>query len=95
MLYYLLFLFVAFGAKLVLALVTIFLLLPSDAQCSECDGETLLVRMGPVGRTVSFLLFGQLQQRWCPRCGSEVLARPLKRGEEALPAQAPSGTPIR
>ena len=93
---YLLFFFAAVGAKLVLAVVTIFLLLPTDRRCSECDGETLLVRMGPVGRRISRALFGALQRRWCPRCGWEGYARGVRPGQPvpvASPApEAPTGS---
>ena len=41
--YYLLFLFVTVGAKLVLALAMIYYLLPNERTCAECDGETLLL----------------------------------------------------
>jgi len=95
MLYYLLFLFVAFGSKLLLALVTIWLLFPSDPRCSECDGETLLLRMGPVGRAVSRLLLGQIQRRWCPRCGGETFARPARRRPGRVLAGGPRHTPTR
>lgn len=93
MLYYALFLFVAFGAKLVLALVMIFLLLPDDERCSECDGETLMLRMGPAGRLTSWLLFRQLQRRWCPHCGWEGLSRPPKREPGPQPVEHRHRTP--
>ncbi|HEX7241195.1 MAG TPA: hypothetical protein VF263_13055 [Longimicrobiaceae bacterium] len=89
MLYYLLFIFVAFGSKLLLGLVTIFLLLDSDSRCSECDGETILLRMGPLGRTASWLMFGQIQRRWCPRCGWEGTTRPCRSAVEAGSAVLP------
>jgi hypothetical protein len=93
MLYYLLFLFVAFGAKLVLAVAMIYLLLPADPRCTECDGDTLLLRMGPLGRTVSWLLLGRIQRRWCPRCGWEGMARPASGDVKTGPAAARRGTP--
>lgn len=93
MFYYALFLFVAFGAKLVLAVVMIYLLLPSDARCSQCDEETLLLRMGPVGRATSWLLFRQLQRRWCPRCGWEGMSRPAGREAGSQPVRSPHRTP--
>ena len=80
MLAYLLFFFAAVGAKLILAVLTIFLLLPTDRRCTECDGETLLVRMGGFGRFVSRLMFGILQRRWCPRCGWEGTTRRTRGG---------------
>jgi hypothetical protein len=95
---YLLFLFVAVVAKLVLAALTIFLLFPTDRFCMECDGETLLVRMGTFGRGVSRVLRGALQRRWCPRCGWEGITRvPYRRGNtpDRSPLSAPSPTRTR
>lgn len=92
--WHLLFFFVAFGSKLVLALVTIYLLLPAETSCSDCDGETLLLRMGRVGRTASRLAGGRLQRRWCPRCGWEGTVR-APRGRGLSPAPLHPGTPAR
>jgi hypothetical protein len=66
---------VAFGAKVLLAFAMIYLIFPSDRVCSECDGETLPIRMGVAGRMLSRLSFGYVQRRWCPRCGWEGLTR--------------------
>lgn len=88
MLAYLLFFFAAVGAKLILAVLTIFLLLPTDRSCTECDGETMLVRMGRFGRGISRLMFGILQRRWCPRCGWEGTTR-RSRALVAHPPAAP------
>lgn len=79
MLYYLLFLFVAMGAKLLLALVTIYLLFPSDRSCNSCNHETLLLQMGRPGRILAWLLLGRIERRWCPRCGWEGFARTHRR----------------
>lgn len=76
---YALFFFVAFGSKMVLAAITIWLLLPTDPRCSRCDGDTLLIRMGRAGRLLSRLMLGTVQRRWCPRCGWEGLARAPRR----------------
>jgi hypothetical protein len=73
--YWLLFFFVAFGAKLLLAGAMIYLLLPRDAECSECGEATLLLRASVPGRIGYALAFGRVQRRWCPRCGWEGLAR--------------------
>jgi hypothetical protein len=73
--YWILFFFVAFGAKVILAFVMIFLLLPSDRTCSQCDGETLWIRSHRTGRWGSSLTLGRLHWRWCPRCGWEGVAR--------------------
>jgi hypothetical protein len=75
MLYWLLYFFVAFGSKLLLALVTIYLLLPSVSSCNGCDEETLLLQMGRGRRFVSLIFLGRVQRRWCPRCGWEGYAR--------------------
>jgi hypothetical protein len=72
---YLLFFFVAFGAKVLLAVATIYLIVPADRECPHCDGDTLPVQMGPVGRLVSRLLLGTIGWRWCPRCEWEGMIR--------------------
>lgn len=72
---YLLFFFVAFGSKLLLALATIYLVLPAEPRCSECDDETLPILMSRPGRAISWLLRGRLQRRWCYRCGWEGWVR--------------------
>ena len=69
MLTWIFFFFVAFGAKALLAFAMIYLIFPADRVCSECDGDTLPIRMGPLGRALSFLSRGAVQRRWCPRCG--------------------------
>lgn len=73
--YYLLFFFVTVGAKLVLALLMIYLLLPSDRRCSQCDDETLWVRSTGAGRLMERLFVGRVQRRWCPACGWQGLGR--------------------
>jgi hypothetical protein len=73
--HYLMFFFVAVGAKLLLALVMIYLLLPRDRHCNQCDEPTLLLRPRQIGRIGARLSLGRLQWRWCPRCGWEGLAR--------------------
>jgi hypothetical protein len=88
--YYTLFLFIAFGSKLLLALVMIYMLLPGDRSCNSCDEDTLLIRSDGGGRIFSKLTFGRVQRRWCPRCGWDGLARrvrtplDLQRGAERL-----------
>jgi hypothetical protein len=75
MLYYLLFSFLAVGAKLILALAMIYFLLPGDRNCNLCDSETLLLQMAGGRRWMSRLCLGRLQRRWCPQCGWEGYAR--------------------
>jgi hypothetical protein len=93
---YLVFLFVAVVAKLVLAVLTIFLLFPTDRCCMECDGDTLLLRMGTFGRGVSRALRGALQRRWCPRCGWEGITRvPYRRRDTPRATSAAPSSPTR
>lgn len=80
MLYYYLFFFIAVGAKLVLALLMIYLLLPTDRRCGECDEETLLLEGHRLVRFVTRAAPFRLQRRWCPRCGDESFARAPVRG---------------
>jgi hypothetical protein len=72
---YLLFAFIAVGSKLLLALLTIYLLLPADRRCDRCDGETLPLRMGVTGRAMGRLLRRHFGRRWCPSCGWSGYAR--------------------
>lgn len=85
---YALFFFVAFGAKVVLAAATIYLIFPSERECPQCDCETLPVRMGALGRGVSRLMLGTLQRRWCPRCGWEGTTRTARPSRRAQPSGA-------
>lgn len=86
--YWILFFFVAFGAKVILAFAMIYFLLPSDRFCGECSGETLLMQGNRLVRTVFRLTRGHMQQRWCPGCGWEGLARRAPRLRTALVRQA-------
>jgi hypothetical protein len=72
---YLLFFFVAFGAKAVLALVTIYYIFPAERSCPECDGDTLPIRMSLPGRVVARLLLRRVERRWCPHCRWEGMTR--------------------
>lgn len=93
--YWLLFFFVAFFAKALLAFVMIYLLLPTDQSCSQCDEETLLIRVNRVGRIGFALTYGHVQWRWCPRCGWEGLARRGGRAAGPPPRPAHRPTPTR
>lgn len=75
MLAWLLFFFVAFGSKVVLAVAMIYLILEEERGCPSCDGETLLLRMRLPGRVLTALTLGRVQRRWCPRCGWQGLTR--------------------
>lgn len=90
--WYLLYFFVAVGAKLLLAMLTIYLLLPSDARCSGCDEETLLIRPRLLGRVGGWLSLGRVQWRWCPRCAWEGMAR---RPARTRPLPGAPSTPAR
>ncbi|HEX6371167.1 MAG TPA: hypothetical protein VF006_19770 [Longimicrobium sp.] len=69
------FFFLAFIGKLLLAAAMCYLIFPAERTCDGCDGDTLPVRMGWAGRTMSKLMLGTLQKRWCPRCGWEGITR--------------------
>lgn len=78
---YLVFLFVAAGAKLILAAVMIYLILPKDRECSQCSGQTLLLGGNRAARFRSRLFLGRIQRRWCPRCGWEGMTRRVTEDE--------------
>lgn len=76
--HWLLFIFLAFISKALLAFVIIYLLLPGDRSCGHCNEETLLIRVNRAARLGFALALGRLQWRWCPRCGWEGLARRVR-----------------
>lgn len=92
---YLLYFFVTFISKAILAVAVCYLIFPTDRTCDRCDCETLPVRMGPVGRAASRLLGGRLQRRWCPRCGWQGMTRGdrLQVAAPCVEAGAPGHTP--
>jgi hypothetical protein len=90
--YWLLFFFVAFGAKVLLAFVMIYLLLPVDRRCGRCDEETLLIRVNRAGRIGFLMAFRHVEWRWCPQCGWEGLARRSRLPLEPVVRRA--GSPI-
>jgi len=92
MLYYVLFFFLAMGAKLGLALVMIYLLLPSDRRCNHCDEETLLMQMSPGHVWLSRLCLGKLQRRWCPSCRWEGYAQTAASVGRVAPANLDRST---
>jgi hypothetical protein len=69
------FFFMAFIAKLLLAVAMCYFIFPAERTCDSCDAETLPVRMGAAGRLMSRLMLGTLQKRWCPRCGWQGITR--------------------
>jgi hypothetical protein len=93
MLYYVLFFFLAMGAKLLLALIMIYLLLPADRSCNLCDEETLLLQLSRGNRWLSVFCLGTLQRRWCPACGWEGYARSTQPAPRAAPAFADPPSP--
>jgi hypothetical protein len=90
--YWLLFFFIVFGAKLLLAIVMIYCLLPSDRSCSRCEEETLLVKRRGFG---SLVFLGRVQYRWCPRCGWQGLARRAANPAAPTGARVGAGAPTR
>lgn len=92
MLTWLLFFFLAFGAKLLLAVAMIYLMLDSERDCASCATETLSLQMTGTDRVLAALSLGYVQRRWCPRCNWEGLTRTgHKNGSGAASsAEAPS-----
>lgn len=86
MMYWALFFFVTVGAKLLMAVVMIYFLLPAERRCAECDEETLLLGGSRAGRLRTRIFLGRVQTRWCPACGWEGLSR-------RAPDPAPQGAP--
>lgn len=95
MIYYILFLFIAFGSKLLLALLMIYMLLPSVRSCNSCDGETLLIRPTGSRRVLYALTLGRVQRRWCPRCGWDGFARRVPPPVAMAPASPGAPRPTR
>jgi len=98
MLHWYLFFFIAVGAKLILAAAMIYLLLPTDRRCSQCDEETILIRPHGIGRVGSWLSLGWVQWRWWPRCGWEGMTRrrrePNPRAGSGSPSTPTAPTPL-
>jgi hypothetical protein len=91
MLMWLLFFFLAFGSKVVLAVAMIYLMLDSDRACPSCDNETMAIRLEGWKRSLGFLTRGYVEHRWCPRCQWDGLTR-TGRGSHAGTRSA-SGSP--
>ena len=84
------------GYKQHIAGRAIYHLFPNGSGCPECSGETLPLRMGLSRRAGSLLLFlGRVGVRWCPECGWEGYARPLRavRRPISFPAPDPADQP--
>ncbi len=86
---WLLFICVAFVSKVVLAFVMIYILLPNERCCAQCDEETLLMRGGPISRFGTTLSLGRIRWRWCPRCGWEGLSRQISSESRSAGEMAP------
>jgi hypothetical protein len=69
----LVFILATIGVKVLLAVVAIYCLLPSDHRCAACDAETLPL-LPRRGLAAAYGLL-RLQKRWCPGCGRVDLAR--------------------
>ena len=85
---WLLFFFLAFGAKVLLAVAMIYLMLDSERDCASCDTETLALQMTGWDRVVAALSLGYVQRRWCPRCNWEGLTRTGHLDRPGAPASA-------
>ena len=90
--HWVLFIFLAFVSKALLAFVMIYLLLPTERSCSQCDEETLQIRANRLGRLGFALSFGRVQWRWCPRCGWEGLARRVRFDTQVTTGRVPRPT---
>jgi hypothetical protein len=89
---WLLFFFLAFGAKVVLAVAMIYLMLEAERDCPSCAADTLPVKLDGWKRMLGPVSLGYVQLRWCPRCGWEGLTRAGRMGsaESVSRAGAPS-----
>ena len=65
--------FAALGSKVLLSAWIIWIFLPSDVECSRCDGFTAQVEARRGLRTI--FRWCRIQERWCPACGEHFLAR--------------------
>ena len=65
--------FAALGSKVLLSAWIIWIFLPSQPECSRCNGFTAQVEPRPGLRTMYRCC--RIQQRWCPGCGEHFLAR--------------------
>ena len=88
---WLFFFFIAFGAKVVLAVAMMYLMLESERDCANCACETIPIRMGGWGRMFTALSMGYLQRRWCPSCRWEGLTRSGRASHGGAPSS--SGAP--
>jgi hypothetical protein len=65
--------FVVIGARLMLGIIVIYLLICDERQCIRCDACTVIVQAPPALRGMIRLL--RLELRWCMRCERSALAR--------------------
>lgn len=67
------FAFAALGSKVLLGLWIVWVFLPAEPECSRCDGFT--TRLEPRRGLRTLYRLCRVQQRWCPACGEDFLAR--------------------
>jgi hypothetical protein len=89
---WLLFFFLAFGAKVLLAVAMIYLMLDSERDCASCSTETIPLQMTGWNRLLAALSLGYVQRRWCPRCNWEGLTRTGHHNRAGAPSSA--GAPL-
>ena len=61
------------GSKVLLGFWCVWLVLPTEPECSRCDGFTTRIEARRGLRTL--YRWCRIQDRWCPRCGEHFLAR--------------------
>lgn len=67
------FAFATLGSKVLLGLWIVWVVLPSEPECSRCDGFT--TRLEPRLGLRTIYRWCRVQERWCPGCGEHFLAR--------------------
>ncbi|NLG61989.1 MAG: hypothetical protein GX539_07060 [Candidatus Cloacimonetes bacterium] len=82
--------FVIVLSKVILGLITCWLLMPRDDTCPACDARMLPVEAQSGRRRLYRVL--HLQRRWCMECGEEMVGRRSRVTPVRAPAQAPEVT---
>ena len=86
------FAFATLGSKVLLGLWIVWVFLPTEPECSRCNGFTTLLEPRRGLRT--FYRMCRIRHRWCPGCGEDFLARgghpPRVYVGEPLPDREPS-----
>jgi hypothetical protein len=65
--------FVLLGSKILLGMVVVYMLLPTERECAICDAELLTVAVSGPARLLLAVL--RLERRWCMECRRDSLAR--------------------